>query len=95
MKMWNWRRGYLEGERVNNLAELIRLGIERGRAVQETPTAEHHPARLQLFISTVHEAPSQTQVHRELLFLSNFLPAPQIKSLKLEIYVALLYIFYY
>lgn len=60
MRLWVQRSPYLQGEGVNHLAELIRLGIERGRAVEETPTAEHHPARLQLLVSTVHKPPTQT-----------------------------------
>lgn len=52
---------YLEGEGVNDLAQLMRLGIEGGGTVEETTAAEHHPARLQLFISTVHKTPEQAQ----------------------------------
>lgn len=59
MKKWIERRQYLEAEWVNNLAELIRFAIKRARAVQQTATAEHHPARLQLFISTVHKPPTE------------------------------------
>lgn len=57
------RRTYLEGEGVNHLAELIRLVIKGGGPVEQTPAAEHHPAWLQLFISTVHKPPTQTQLH--------------------------------
>lgn len=57
---WVQRRTYLQGEGVHHLAELIRLGVERGRAVEEAPTAEHHPAGLQLLIPTVHKPPTQT-----------------------------------
>lgn len=39
----------------------MRLGIKGGGTVEEVAAAEHHPARLQLFISTVHKTPAQTQ----------------------------------
>lgn len=39
----------------------MRLGIKGGGTVEEATAAEHHPARLQLFISTVHKTPAQTQ----------------------------------
>lgn len=52
---------YLQGEWVNDLAQLMRLGIKGGGTVKEATTAKHHPARLQLFISTVHKTPEQTQ----------------------------------
>lgn len=48
---------YLEREGVDDLAQLMRLGIKGGGTVQESPAAEHHPAGLQLFISTVHKTP--------------------------------------
>lgn len=52
---------YLEGEGVNDLAQLMRLGIKGGGTMEEATTAEHHPPRLQLFISTIHKTPAQTQ----------------------------------
>lgn len=55
-------RPYLEGEGVNDLAQLMRLSIKGGGTVEEATAAEHHPARLQLFISTVHKTPAQTQM---------------------------------
>lgn len=36
----------------------MRLGIEGGGPVEEATAAEHHPARLQLLISTVHKTPA-------------------------------------
>lgn len=59
---WNESRPYLEGEGVNDLAQLMRLSIKGGGTVEEATAAEHHPARLQLFISTVHKPPAQTQM---------------------------------
>lgn len=53
---------YLEGEGVNDLAQLMRLGIKRRGTVEEATTAEHHPARLQLFISAVHKTPAQRNI---------------------------------
>lgn len=41
------------------------LGIKGGGAVEEAAAAEHHPARLQLFISAVHKAPAQTQTQTQ------------------------------
>lgn len=38
----------------------MRLGIKGRRTVEETAAAEHNPARLQLFISTIHKTPAQT-----------------------------------
>ena len=52
---------YLESEGVNDLAQLMRLGIEGGGTVEEATAAEHHPAGLQLLISTVHKTSTQTQ----------------------------------
>ena len=51
---------YLEGEGVNDLAQLMRLGIKGGGTMEEATTAEHYPPGLQLFISTVHKTPAQT-----------------------------------
>lgn len=51
---------YLEGEGVNDLAQLMRLGIKGGGTMEEATTAEHHPPGLQLFISTVYKTPAQT-----------------------------------
>lgn len=66
------REQYLEGEGVNDLAQLMRLGIKGGGTVEEATTAKHHPARLQLFISTVHKTPAQTQhlFHCSVILLS-------------------------
>lgn len=52
---------YLQGEGVNDLAQLMRLGIKGGGTMEEATTAKHHPARLQLFISTVHKTPEKRQ----------------------------------
>lgn len=51
---------YLEGKGVDDLAQLMRLGIKRSRTVEETTAAEDHPAGLQLLISTVHKTPAKT-----------------------------------
>ena len=53
-------RSYLEGEGVDDLAQLMRLAIEGGRAVEETAATEHHPTGLQLLVSTVYKTPKQT-----------------------------------
>lgn len=78
MKMWTQGWPYLEGEGVHHLAELVGLGIKRGRAVEEPPAAEHHPARLQLFISTVHKPPARTQANLSVVqvLTSPLVPTP-------------------
>lgn len=61
-KHWIESKSYLEGEGVNDLAQLMRLSVKGGGTVEEATAAEHHPARLQLFISTVHKTPVPTQM---------------------------------
>lgn len=39
----------------------MRLGIKGGGAMEEASTAEHNPARLQLFIPAIHKPPEKTQ----------------------------------
>lgn len=70
---WKCSQAYLEGEGVDNLAQLMRLGIEGGGPVEEATAAEHHPARLQLLISTVHKTPAHpNRTGRTLLSLPLF-----------------------
>jgi len=54
---------YLEGERVDEMAQLLGLGVEGGRPVKEPAAAEHHPAGLQLLVPRVHKTPVGTRTH--------------------------------
>ncbi len=59
--------------------------------MEEAATAEHHPARLQLFISTVHKTPAQTQTRciyfcalLEYLKLDHFVEGPVVETVGFE-----------
>lgn len=69
-KWLNTSKRYLQGEGVNDVAQLMGLGIKGGGAVEEATAAEHHPAGLQLFISTVHKAPAHTHKHSAAMSVS-------------------------
>lgn len=60
---------YLQGEGVDDLAQLMGLEIKGGGAVEKAAAAEHHPAGLQVLIPTVHKPPAQT--HKIMISLSS------------------------